>query len=63
MMKDKNGKEIKVGSLISIQGRVISITGDGDAALASALTEVEHGEEKKRYGLPVLHGSQVEVVE
>lgn len=60
--KDKNGKEIAVGSIINVQAKVVSITRDGDDAMLSATTLIEHGAEKKVYGLPVLHGSQVEVV-
>lgn len=62
MVTDKNGKQIAVGSIINVRAKVAAITGEGEAAMLSALTELTHGTEGKVYSIPVIHGSQVEVV-
>jgi hypothetical protein len=63
MATDKNGKAVKVGDLILVRARVQSVTGFDQHGNISALTEVGHDAKDRRYALPVLHGSQVELVE
>jgi hypothetical protein len=63
MATDKNGKAVKVGDLIHVLARVESVSGSKADGNIGALTEVKRGAGRIQYDLPLLHGSDVEVVE
>lgn len=57
---DKNGAELKVGDEITVRLRIVDIAGEEAGANISAVTVIPHGDAKKVYALPCVHGSQVE---
>jgi len=60
---DRNGKEIKKGALITVRARVTNVGNGGFADMLSATTEANDRAISVPYSLPVLHASQVEVVD
>lgn len=63
MAKDKNGKTINVGDTITVTARVVTVLDNEEAPNLSAITVTPFGPNALTFGVPVLHGSQVELVD
>lgn len=59
---DRQGKQLKVGDLITITAKIIAIESEDRGANIVAVTAIEHGPERKVYSIPCVHGSQVDKV-
>lgn len=60
--KDSKGQPLKVGDFILVRAQIIDIAPAGDDAMLVALTATAYGENKTRFAIPTIHGSQVEKV-
>lgn len=57
--KDARGNVLQKGDTVNITATITDMVEGAEGVYLSALTAIPHGDEGKRYSIPVVHCSQV----